>query len=171
VTTKGKRGQAAKDAAAAQRQRDQDAHRSEAQARAQLDGVLDMVADLHPVECERCNRWHAEDADCDDARNGNRAGGDTEDAAMEDADQRISEDPLSVEVRSDWHTPGEAGEAEEYRILLCTGGPAVQIVGDIGGDAVAIEHQDWFTPWTPLDISRAEAEALRTYAARFTDCI
>jgi len=150
--------------AEAQRQRDQDAHSSEAQARAQLDGVREMVADLRPVECEKCERWHAEDADCDDTE---RASGDTEDAACEAADQRLCEDPLSVEVRSGWHAPGETGEAEEFCIMLCTGGPAVRIVGDIGGGAVAIEHQDWFTPWRALAITEADADALRAYAERF----
>lgn len=59
------------------------------------------------------------------------------DATEEDheaAERAIHEDALSVEVRSGWYVPG-ARDADtkpaEYRILLCTGGPAVQIVGGL----------------------------------------
>jgi hypothetical protein len=40
----------------------------------------------------------------------------------------------------------------EYRILLCTGGPAVQITGNLSSynepAAATLQHQDWFLPWT-----------------------
>lgn len=66
---------------------------------------------------------------------------------------------LSVDVRSGWRTAGDAWdgskwvlEAEEFQILLSTGGPAVRIVGDLGlcnqAEAPRLEHQDWGTPWT-----------------------
>ena len=64
---------------------------------------------------------------------------DLEGQAGEYADQdaardAIHETPLSVEVRSGWHSVGEdAGEPEEFRIVLCTGGPHVELTGDIGG--------------------------------------
>lgn len=70
-----------------------------------------------------------------------------EDAATEVVDQNA----LSAEVRSDWEMPGAELTPGEYKILLCTGGPAVQIIGDLNehGDPVTAElqHQDWFTPW------------------------
>ena len=66
---------------------------------------------------------------------------------------------LSVDVRSGWRTAEDAWdgskwvlEAEEFQILLSTGGPAVRIVGDLGlcnqAEAPRLEHQDWGTPWT-----------------------
>lgn len=64
--------------------------------------------------------------------------------------QQIQEKPLSVEFRSGWQTHGEL-EAAEYRILLCTGNPAVQIVGNLNQHKVpctaTLQYQDWFTPW------------------------
>jgi hypothetical protein len=49
----------------------------------------------------------------------------------EAAREAINNDPLSVEIRSGWYTPGENPEPEEFKILLCTGGPAVQIRGEL----------------------------------------
>ena len=71
-----------------------------------------------------------------------------EEQAGEYADQdgardAIYETPLSVEVRSGWHSVGEdAGEPEEFRIVLCTGGPHVELTGDIGG-SVRVVSKDW----------------------------
>ena len=71
----------------------------------------------------------------------------------DDAQERIHESALSVQVRSGWFNPGqEQPPIEEFEILLCTGGPAVRIVGDLDNngqpDSPRIEHQDWETPWT-----------------------
>lgn len=66
----------------------------------------------------------------------------------------IEEDALSVEIRSGWYTPGGDSDPEEFRILLCTGGPAVQIRGELDGNREPsrawLECQDWFTPWTQV---------------------
>jgi len=101
--------------------------------------------------------------------------------AVEDAERAIHEDALSVEVRSGWYGPG-AGEVQkpcEYRILLCTGGPAVQIVGDLSehGEPITavMQVQDWLLPWTdfyPVIMdgphSRENAEAtMLAYACCF----
>ncbi len=67
------------------------------------------------------------------------------------ARERIEEDPLSILVRSDWHSVGETGEDAEFEILLCTGGPACRIVGELSNGEphrAWMEHQDWGTPWT-----------------------
>jgi hypothetical protein len=68
-------------------------------------------------------------------------------SAQEDIDQS----PLSVEVRSGWTAPGDECDPYEFRIILCTGGPAVQIHGEIGIDGEPckawLEYQDWGTPW------------------------
>ena len=86
----------------------------------------------------------------------------------EDARQRIQENPLSVEVRSDWVSPGEELTAGEFQILLCTGGPAVRIVGELyrGEPCRAwLEYQDWGTPWTQY--FGADSDTLCRYASFF----
>jgi hypothetical protein len=88
------------------------------------------------------------------------------------ARQRIEEDALSVEVRSDWHTPGDedANEATEYNILITTGGPAARITGNLdrGQPTSAVfEYQDWFKPWTEVYTGQADASILLQYAQCF----
>lgn len=90
----------------------------------------------------------------------------------DDLRQRIWEAPLSVQVRSDWHNPGEEGvRPAEFCILLSTGGPALRLIGELDGygqpESAALEWQDWGTPWTRLPVSDARADDLRTYAATF----
>lgn len=96
------------------------------------------------------------------------AAGDCEDE--DDARQRINEDPLSIEVRSDWHAPGESAEDAEFCILLCTGGPAVRIIGDLDRGVPSrprVQYQDWGTPWTEYFPSSDERAAIETYCAQF----
>lgn len=91
----------------------------------------------------------------------------------EDAARRVIEEtPLSIEVRSDWHTPGEPGESAEYNILLGTGGPACRIIGSLNGHSepedARFEYQDWFKPWTTANnLSREEEDALLEFARSF----
>lgn len=74
------------------------------------------------------------------------------DAWAEDIYERMQEMPLSVRVRGGWHAPGEKPAASEYEILLCIGGPAVRITGDLCSygepNTATLECQDWGTPWT-----------------------
>jgi len=122
---------------------------SEDQARGQLASIVEMTEAL----------THASNQD--------------NDAALESARDAIQCDPLSVEVRTDWHAlDAEDTKPTHYRILLCTGGPAVQIVGELSvhgePETAELEHQDWFTPWTRLAVTdEAEREALLTYAREF----
>lgn len=87
----------------------------------------------------------------------------------DDVEHAIHEGPLSVEVRSSWTTPGQELKAEEFCILLCTGGPAVRIIGELDyyGEPVRawIEYQDWGTPWTQL--YGADQSVLVSYSSRF----
>jgi hypothetical protein len=85
----------------------------------------------------------------------------------------IEEDPLSIQVRGDWHAPGdpEGAKPVEYEILLSTGGPATRIIGELdsfGQPTTAIlEAQDWFQPWTrTMGIDRDD-ETLLAYARCF----
>jgi hypothetical protein len=86
----------------------------------------------------------------------------------DDLRQRIEEMPLSVQVRSGWYSPGgESGDAEEFEILLSTGGPALRIYGDIGG-AHSLQWQDWGTPWTDYrDTTDQQDEAISAFAGLF----
>lgn len=69
------------------------------------------------------------------------AAGDCE--AEDDARERILVNPLSVEYRSDWASPGEELTPSEFRVVLCTGGPHVEIVGDIDLSRVRVLYRDW----------------------------
>lgn len=89
-------------------------------------------------------------------------------SSREEAEERIREDALSVEVRSGWTTLGRDFEAEEFNILLCTGGPAVRIMGELrNGEPhrAWIEVQDWFKPWTEYTGSYGESDVSETLLA------
>lgn len=87
----------------------------------------------------------------------------------DDAEQRVQEDALSVEVRSGWHTPGgDYPGAADFRILITIGGPAVRIMGELeDGEPTRawLEVQDWGTPWTQY--FGASQETLLAYARCF----
>jgi len=95
------------------------------------------------------------------------AAGDCQDE--DEALQRIQEDPLSVQVRSDWQSPGGELEPSEFDILLSTGGPATRIVGDLDEHrqptSARLESQDWFQPWTAY--SDSDSDILVAYASHF----
>ena len=84
------------------------------------------------------------------------------------AREAIQEDPLEVQVRSDWESPGAPLEAVEFMVLLCTGGPAVRIRGELNrGEPCRawLEYQDWGTPWTQW--FGAKSDTLCEYASNF----
>ena len=122
----------------------QDLERARSEAEAQLHSIIEMVEGL----------------DTDN------------EADLEEAQQSIQEDPLSIQVRSDWHSPGSSSEElTEYEILLCTGGPATRIIGKLGQynepvDA-CLQFQDWFTPWVNYECGSYEQNALIKYAEQF----
>jgi hypothetical protein len=78
--------------------------------------------------------------------------------ARKEAKQAIQEDPLSV--REGWRNPGE----KEFNILLCTGGPAVRIIGKLGeyGEpfSARLQYQDWFTSWEDYRPEDDDAEEI-----------
>ena len=75
--------------------------------------------------------------------------------------------PLEVSRR---YCPN-TGEATGYSILLCTGGPAVRIIGDLGGydepENAEIQGQDWGTPWEYLRMTEEEETALNWFVNLF----
>lgn len=120
---------------------------AKAQGQAQFDSIREMVEELRRAESAMSVAFTT------------GIGRSLEDAA-DAVRQRIHEDALSVEVRSGWVAPGawdaamgrDRAKPEEYRILLCTGGPACQIVGEVSEhgepETARLQVQDWFTPWT-----------------------
>jgi len=96
-----------------------------------------------------------------------------DDDKNEEAKETIWNDPLNVEVRSGWYSPGSEGPAvqpTEFRILLCWGGPACRIIGDLDNgqpEKPRLEYQDWGTPWTEYSLTEEEEEALLVYCQQF----
>ena len=85
----------------------------------------------------------------------------------EEARSRIEEDPLSVEIRSGWANSRAEFEPEEFRIVLCTGGPHVEILGDLDRGEPSrprILYRDWGTSGELFDFDR---EAVLTYCRVF----
>jgi hypothetical protein len=93
------------------------------------------------------------------------------DAEREKALEAIQNDPLSVEVRSGWHSVGSTQPPDEFCILLCWGGPACRIVGYLNEhlqpDNPRLEYQDWGTEWTEYALTEEEQNALQTYCEQF----
>jgi hypothetical protein len=118
-----------------------------------LAGVPVKWAEQYPDEAAELAELEAAAGDCE---------------SREDAEQRITEDPLSLEFRSGWVTNRDEMEPEEFCLLLSTGGPAVRIVGEIrDGQAhnPRLEAQDWFTQWT--EYRGYETSVLETYCNCF----
>jgi len=135
-----------------------------------MDCIREMVAAL---ECDYDRLEELRD-DCppEDAEELSElieAAGDCE--SVEDARERIMNDPLSLQVRSGWHAPGAEMEPEEFELLLATGGPAVRIIGELGTfsepETAILQVQDWFVPWTDYRSDSDEDDALLTYVQHF----
>ena len=88
--------------------------------------------------------------------------------SLEDAEERLQEEPLSVEVRSGWGSYSEL-QPEEYRIVLTIGGPSLSIQGDLNQyqepcTAVML-MQDWGTQLTPF--RDVDEDVLVQFAQKF----
>jgi len=58
---------------------------------------------------------------------------------------------LSLEVRSDWQSVGDTLEPTQGRLLISTGGPALQVLLDIDdgrGSNPCLQIADWGVNWT-----------------------
>lgn len=94
---------------------------------------------------------------------------DNADEVAEAIVEKMRESVLSVDVRSDWQSPDEHLNPQEFQILLSTGGPALRLLGDLDEHGtphrVFMQHQDWGTPWTQcFDVDH---EALMWFAGLF----
>ena len=148
----------------------QDQDRAKNQASAQFDSICAMIAaaSLDWDQLEEVRDQYAEAVEsCEEIPDELRdtleeleeAAG--EYASQDDAMQAMIENPLDISFRSGWTSSREDMQPEEFQILLCTGGPAVRIIGDLdeyGQPCRAwIEYQDWGTPWTMLFDGQADA--------------
>ena len=109
--------------------------------------------------------WDAENAD--ELKELEAEAGECKDA--DEARERIEEDALSVEVRSGWVSIGSEMTAEEFCILLTTGGPAVRIRGELDNSGEPhrawLEVQDWGKAWTQY--FPADQDVLLSYCRVF----
>ena len=135
--------------------------------RAQAETVGPCMTAAYVTACEALDKWNLDNRD--EYKALLEAAGEC--TSREDAEQRIHEDALSVEVRSGWAPIGDALNAEEYMILLTTGGPALRIRGELDGNGTPtrcwLEYQDWGTPWTEYHGQNADMGALLTYSQQF----
>ena len=140
-----------------------------------LDDLADMVSAVDDAENDEektqaaadLSDWKAEnDAELLELQNeaGNYADADH-------ARQDIQEHPLEIATKSGWHAPGENGDDDEFMILLCTGGPAVRIVGELDQykqpARAWIECQDWFISWQEWRGENFDHDALLQYCQEF----
>jgi hypothetical protein len=163
--------------------REDESQRLQDIGRGAFESIADMVAALEcdydrleELRNERESIAHDEDAparlplwddeNADELAELEKAAGDCEN--REDAEQRIHEDPLSIELAGTW-TLGETPKADRALILLGTGGPATRIVCELDDNLEPhrawIQAQDWGTPWT--DYIGGESERLLTYCRCF----
>jgi len=156
----------------------EDQKRAKEQARAQLDSIallanrLNHIRDCDGEDCDLTNQEILEGINLCYTK-GDKATQEEREQYHDEDDlrQTIDEDPLSVQVRSGWASSPAEFEAEEFEILLCTGGPACRVVGELDRGQphrARLEYQDWFTPWIEyLDMTSEERDALLTYSQQF----
>ena len=85
--------------------------------------------------------------------------------------ESILNSPLSVQFRSGWHSSVDDDIVpEEFKILLCWGGPALRIIGELDEYSPVnpkLQHQDWGTPWTDFEITEDQQKALNWFCNCF----
>lgn len=133
---------------------EQTENRAKKQAEAKLSGICEMVDRLYKAENFELKNEDGEEIDFED-----------------EIRQEIEEDPLSVNVRTDWTSIGYKFKQSEFQILLCTGGPAVRIIGELNDYnepiSAKIEYQDWFTPWEEYPIDEEQENKVIDYCRCF----
>lgn len=149
------------------------------QAKAQFDSICDMVSRLeHAQECDGGDDCEATNEEIYGGlglhwKEGDEATAEEKEEYHDEeaASAAITEDALSVEVRGGWRSRGEEAADEEFSILLCTGGPAVRIRGELDEhgqpDRAWVECQDWGTGWEYVTLGGGSQKVLLTYASQF----
>lgn len=93
-------------------------------------------------------------------------------AIAERIEHDYREEPLSVQVRSEWEDIGAKLVPAKFRLELTTGGPAMRVLGDLDiygwPCKPRLQYQDWFKPWREyLDASADQWEALEWFVGLF----
>ena len=74
--------------------------------------------------------------------------------SQDEALGRLEDNPLDIQFRSDWESYTSDLTPSEFSILLCTGGPAVRVRGELDDHGYPyrawVEYCDWGTQWTEL---------------------
>lgn len=131
---------------------------AEDQAKAQVESIVELVKAYEEADSGELVEYEGEQLN------------------REQLEERIQETPLSIQVRGGWYTPGQGlvGDSEtpeEYELLLCTGGPACRMIGELDKygqpETVRVEYQDWGTLWTEYPYTLAERDSLLTFARAF----
>ena len=133
----------------------------------EIDGI--DTASAYGLEKEKAAREALENWDIENAEELEALEIDAGECADSDeAREIVQNDPLSVEVRSGWVSATDAMTGEEFRIVLCTGGPHVEIRGELDSGTPSrawLQYQDWGTPMTRyFDI---EQSTLLAYCQEF----
>ena len=128
------------------------------------DDVEDPDNEDPAAALEALTQW--DDENGDELNNLEHEAGDCAD--QDAAREIVQNDPLSVEVRSGWDIVGGDLSAAEFRIVLCTGGPHVEIRGELDNGTPSrawMMYQDWGTPKTQyFDV---EQSTLLAYCQEF----
>jgi|SRR5690554_941608 len=143
-------------------------------AKAHIQNIVDLVDALN---AEWIRIWAARDIDEDRVLDESerdelielekRAGGYQ---SREDVEQAIQEKPLSIEVRSGWASSFHDFTPNEFRIVLCTGGPHVEIRGDIGLHGEPQDVKVFYADWAEkgeYSLSVEEREAVTEFCQQF----
>lgn len=111
----------------------------------------------------------ADDDDAEELADLEKAAGEYD--SQDEARERIQDDALDINVRSGWVSLGDEMTPDEFTILLCTGGPAVRIRGELDDNREPhrcwLEYQDWGTPWIEYHGDNLDTDALLKYAGVF----
>lgn len=118
----------------------------------------------HPGDGSDYGFWMSEEEASELAEIEEAAG---ENTSEEQAREAIEGDALSVEVRSGWSSSKDEFAAEEFRIVLCTGGPHVELHGELDRGTpsrVRVLYRDWGTSGELFDFDR---DAVIEYCRQF----
>lgn len=85
--------------------------------------------------------------------------------------QSIQDDPLSIQYRSGWTSPGDDPVPDSAEVLLSTGGPAARLLVDIPSGRAVLEVRDWGKPWTEYLPAYPGCEAFRDTLARYVEVL
>ena len=120
------------------------------QAKIQIDGIVELIGKLVNLTSDETE------------------------TQMDDLRAEIYGSVLSIRVRTDWHTLGDPEDYRpiEFELLLCTGGPAVKICGDLDQNYrpsdPEVWYQDWYTLWELYTgITPIEQQSLKLFCEEF----